>query len=128
MEVLKLALFCTAALVPLVLLKKQAAEQAILLTAAVLSLVVYRCLTYVTPILDTLEKLFARAGIESAYFLVLLRTVAASLVTRLCADLCRDGGSQAFASLVEIAGTIAALLISLPVLEAVTELLLGYFS
>lgn len=126
MEAIKLALFCAAALVPLVLLKKQTAEQAILLTAGVLVLILYRCLSYVMPIIDTLESLFVRAGIESAYFSVLLRSVAASLVTRLCADLCRDGGSQALASLVEIVGTVAALLISMPVLETVIKLLLSY--
>lgn len=128
MEVLKLALCCVAALVPLVLLKKQAAEQALLLTVAVLGLVIYRSLTYLGPILTMLETLFTRAGIESAYLEILLKTVAASMVTHLCADLCRDGGSQALATLVEIAGTIAALLIALPVIQAVGELLLQYFS
>ena len=127
MEVLKLELFCAAALVPLSLLKKYAAEQAVLLSAAVLALVVYRCLSYSETILRTMEELCERAGIESEYFAILLRTVAASLVTHLCADLCRDGGSQALATLVEIIGAVAALLISLPILEAVTQLLLGYF-
>ena len=49
-------------------------------------------------------------------------------MTRLCADLCKDGGSQALASAVELAGAAAALLIALPLLGAVTELLLGYFT
>lgn len=124
---MKLAFLCVIALLPLALLKKYSAEQAMLLTLAVAALVVFRCISFVTPLLDTLEGLFSRAGIESAYIAVLLRTVAASLVTHICADLCRDGGSQTLATLTEIAGTIAALLISLPVLEAVTELLLGCF-
>lgn len=127
MEELKLTLFCVAAIIPLSLLKKHAAEQAVLLTAAVLALVAYRGLVCIVPVLDTLEALFMRAGIQSEYISILLRTVAASLVTHLCADLCRDGGSQALATLTEIVGTIASLLISLPVLEAVAELLLGYF-
>lgn len=127
MDVLKLALFCVAALVPLSLIKKYASEQAVLLTAAVMALVVFHSLSYVGTILRVLEKLCERAGIESEYFGVLLRTVAASLVTHLCADLCRDSGSQALATLVEISGTVAALLISLPILEAVTQLLLSYF-
>ena len=63
---------------------------------------------------------------EAAYLTVLLRTLAAALVTRLCADLCRDGGSQALASAVELAGAAASLVIALPLLEAVVELLLGW--
>ena len=58
---------------------------------------------------------------------ILLRTLAAALVTRLCADLCKDGGSQALASAVEIAGAAAALAIAMPLLKAVIELLLRYF-
>ena len=127
MDILKLALFCVVTLVPMVLIKKQAGEQAILLTAAVAAILIYRALAYVTPLLSELERLFTRAGIESTYFSILLKTVAASLVTRLCADLCRDSGSQTLATLSEIVGTIAVLLISIPVFEAVIDLLLGCF-
>ena len=65
---------------------------------------------------------------ETAYAAVLLRILAAALVTRFCADLCRDGGSQALAAAVETAGAVAALVIALPLLEAVVGLLLGYFT
>ena len=39
----------------------------------------------------------------------------------------QDGGSQALASAVEIAGAAAALAIAMPLLKAVIELLLRYF-
>ena len=58
---------------------------------------------------------------------VLLKTVAAALVTKLCADLCRDGGSQALATTVEAAGAVAALVLAMPLLRAMAELLLGFF-
>ena len=115
------------ALLPMSLLKKYSAEQAVLLTIAVTAMVVLRALSVAAPFLDTLEELFTRAGVEGTYINVLLRTVASALITRLCADLCRDGGSQTLAALVEITGSIAAMLISMPVLEAVADLLMGYF-
>ena len=114
-------------LLPLTLLKKYSGEQALLLTLALTAFVVLRCISIAAPLVDTLETLFERTGIESAYIEILLRTVAASLVTRISSDLCRDGGSQALATLVEIAGTVSVLLLSLPILEAVAELLLGQF-
>lgn len=118
---------CAAALLPFALLKKHSPEQALLLALAVAALVVFRCISLAAPLLKTLEELFQRAGIEGAYIAVLLRTVAAALVTHLCAGLCRDGGSQVMASAVELTGAVAALVIALPLLEAVTELMLGYF-
>ncbi len=118
---------CAAALLPFALLKKYSPEQALLLALAVTSIVLFRCISLAAPLLGTLEALFRRAGIEGAYIAVLLRTVAAALVTHLCAGLCRDGGSQIMAAAVELSGAVAALLIALPLLEAVTELMLGYF-
>ena len=126
MEILKLAALCAVCVLPVVLLRRKTPEQALLLTAPVLAVVLARCLTLAAPLLEELRLLFGRAGVEAAYLTVLLRTLAAALVTRLCADLCRDGGSQALASAVELAGAAASLVIALPLLEAVVELLLGW--
>lgn len=125
---MKLSALCVALMVPVLLLRKKTPEQALLLTVAILAVALARCLSAAAPVLEELRDLFQRSGVEPAYVSILLRTVAAALVTRLCADLCRDGGSQALATAVEAAGAVAALLISLPLLRAVVELLLGYFT
>ncbi len=127
MELLKLAALCAVCLLPVVLLRKQTPEQALLLTAAILAVAAARCLSLALPLLEEIRALFQLAGIEPAYLSILLRTLAAALVTRLCADLCKDGGSQALASAVETAGAVAALAIAMPLLKAVIELLLMYF-
>ena len=127
MDILKLTLLCVLVLLPLAILKKYAAEQAVLVTITAAVFVVFRLIAYLSPLLGTLEELYRRSGIEEGQITILFRTVAASLVTHLCANLCRDGGSQTLAALVEIAGTVAVLLIAMPLFDAVTDLLLGYF-
>lgn len=127
MDILKLALVCVITLLPLAILKKYSSEQAVLVTIAAASFAVFRLIAYLAPLLGTLEELYQRAGIEGSHIAILFRTVAASLITHLCADLCRDGGSQTLATLVEIAGAVSVMLIAMPLLEAVTELLLRYF-
>ena len=127
MDLIRLAFFCVVILLPLALLKKYSAEQAILLTIAVAVLIGIRFVSVIVPFLTTLEQLLSRAGFDREYIDILFRTVAASLATHLCADLCRDGGSQTLATLAESAGTVAVILIAMPLLKAVTDLLLGYF-
>lgn len=127
MELLKLAALCAVCILPVVLLRKQTPEQALLLTIAILAVAAARCVSLAMPLMEELRALFDRAGIEPIYLSILLRTLAAALVTRLCADLCKDGGSQALASAVETAGAVAALAIAMPLPKAVVELLLGYF-
>ena len=124
---MRLAALCAVCMLPVALLRRTAPEQALLLTTSILAAALARCLCLAAPVLEEVRALFERAGIEAAYVSVLLRTTAAALVTRLCADLCRDGGSQSLAAAVETAGALAVLLIALPLLRAVTELLLGYF-
>ena len=127
MELMKLAALCAVCVLPVALLRKTAPEQALLLIIAVLAVALARCLALAAPVLEEVRALFGRAGIDTMHVSVLLRTTAAALVTRLCADLCKDGGSQALASAVEIAGAVAALAIAMPLLKAVIELLLMYF-
>lgn len=128
MELIRIMTVCVICLPAVLLVKKAAPEQALLLTAAAVLAAGLGCLTLTMPVVEKLRSLFAQAGLDSGYVSVLLKTLAAAVVTRLCADLCRDGGSQALGSAVELAGAGASLLIAMPLLEAVTELLQGYFT
>ena len=127
MGLLKLAALCAICVLPVTLLRRKTPEQALLLTIAILAVVLAECLAEAAPLLEELRGLFEQAGVETAHISVLLRTTAAALVTRFCADLCKDGGSQALASAVETAGAAASLLIALPLLKAVVTLLTGFF-
>lgn len=128
MELLRLMGLCALCLLPVMVLRGKNPEQALLLVLAIAAVVLGRVLALAAPLLERLDALFQQAGVESGHVAILLRTVAAALVTRLCGDLCRDGGSQTLGTVVELAGAAAALLIALPLLEAVAQLLLGYFT
>ncbi len=127
MELLKLAALCVVCLLPVTLLRRKTPEHALLLTIAILTVALAQCLRVGAPLLAEVRSLFERAGIETAHVSILLRTLAAALVTRFCSDLCRDGGSQALASAVETAGAVTALVIALPLLRSVADLLLGFW-
>ena len=128
MELLQLMGLCALCLLPILVLRKNAPEQALLLVLAIGAVVLARVLALAAPLLEQLRTLFDQAGVDSSHVSILLRTVAAALVSRLCGDVCRDSGSQTLGTVVELAGAAAALLIALPLLEAVAGLLLGYFT
>lgn len=118
--------FCVLLLIPIIVVKKKVPEHGLLLTLAAVMAVVFRCISVTAPLLKTMEDLVLRAGLDGLHIGILLRTVAVSLVSHLCAGLCRDGGSQALASVVELSGATAVLVIGLPLLEAVVEMLLKF--
>ena len=127
MEYFRLMGLCVVVLLPCAILKREASEQSVLLILGVVILVAFRAVTMTAPLLKTFEAILSRVGVEDMYMDILLRSVAVSLVSHLCANLCRDGGSQALASVVELSGAVAVLVIALPLLEAVTDLLMRYF-
>lgn len=128
MDLIRIMGVCVICLPAVLLVKKAAPEQALLLTASAVLAAGLGCVSLTVPAVEKLRELFARAGLEDAYTAVLMKTLAAAVVTRLCADLCRDGGSQSLAGAVELAGAGASFLMAMPLLEAVTDLLLGYFT
>lgn len=118
--------FCVILLIPIIVVKKKVPEHGLLLTLAGVLVVVFRCISITAPLITTMEELVLHSGLDGLHIEILLRTVAVSLVSHLCAGLCRDGGSQALAAVVELAGAAAVLVIGLPLLEDVVELLLKF--
>ena len=53
----------------------------------------------------------------------LFKTVGIAMVSRLGSDLCRDAGEGAMASVLEISGSLGAIVVSLPLFEAVWDML-----
>lgn len=127
MELLRLVGLCILCMGPLVLLRKSAPEQALLLTLAVFCVGTLWCISLAAPLVSALRELGERAGLGGKHLDVLLKAVGTALVTRVGSDLCRDGGSQTMAGLVELLGAVAALIVAMPLIREVLELLGGYF-
>ncbi len=126
-ELIKLAGVCVVCVPLAALLRRREPELALTLTAAALTLALVHSLGAAAPALEELRRLMDLAGLKAAPFGVLLRCLGAAVVTRIAAGLCRDGGSQALAEAVELAGALAGLTIALPLVRSVTELVLGFF-
>lgn len=56
-------------------------------------------------------------------FVPLLKTLAIAVVSKTCGDVCRDTGQSAIAGLIELAGTVSALLCALPLLGLVWDMM-----
>ena len=85
MELLKLAALCAVCLLPVVLLRKQAPEQALLLTIAILAVTAARCLSLALPLLEEVRTLVERLEIP-----VWFATLGASNAVVVQGDLPKD--------------------------------------
>lgn len=117
------ALCVVAALLALVV-RRGSPEAALLLTLGAAAAVLLSLAGSLELLLEFLGELVEESGLSRALFVPLYKTVGIALVVKIGGSLCRDAGESALASAVETAGTVCALLVSLPLLRAVLALLL----
>lgn len=121
--IVKVTAICLVAALLAVLLKKSNPELAMLLAVAA-------CVAVLTVVMQGLEGIYAFfdelvtwGGLSSDIFSPLLKTVGIALTTRVGTELCKDADENAMASLVEITGAFGAILVCIPLFQAVWEML-----
>ena len=120
--VLRLAALCLLGALLAVLLRRGGGELALLLVLAVCGVAV-ALLEPLGQLRDFWEEASAWGQLPEQLFQPLLKTVCIALICRTGSDLCRDAGEGALASVLETAGAVAAIVVSLPLFRAVWDLL-----
>ncbi|MCQ2418955.1 MAG: stage III sporulation protein AD [Clostridia bacterium] len=104
-------------------LRKNADLMATLLSVALCVAAGAFALHLLSPVLTFLEQLQALSGLSETMVAPLLKTVAVGFLTKITASVCRDASQTAAADAVELGGSILALYLALPLLNAVLALL-----
>ena len=105
-------------------IKKLTPDLALIIALCAATLIMTMALTAFRPIRELMDTLADRAGLSAAVLSPVVKTVGVALLTRVTSELCRDAGEGGLASAVEIAGGACALLVCLPLFEAVLGLIL----
>lgn len=103
------------------LLKKGNQELGLLLSLGACVLIGGFVLQLAEPVVDFLGKLRSLAGLDMVLMTPLLKSIGMGILAQICSCICKDGGESALAGLIELCGTLLALYLSLPLLEAVIE-------
>ena len=117
------AVICIAAAVMCKLVEKNNREFSLVIAlAAALAVMVY-VLMKLTQITDIVDDLFSKAGVNKQYAQIIYKALGICYITQLGSNCCRDCGESGLASAVETAGRIAILVVSLPLFNAITDII-----
>ncbi len=105
------------------ILRKNSKELAIVLSLAACALIGVLLVQLAEPVVDFLKKLRNISGLDEALMQPLLKTVGIGLLTQISANVCADAGENAIAKLIEVCGGVLALYVSIPLLEAVLQMM-----
>lgn len=123
-QVFQVTGLCVVGALLALVLKKGSPELALLLALAAVAAVLLTLAGALGELLGFFREIGAASGLSEDLFIPLYKTVGIALVVKVGSSLCHDAGESALASAVETAGTVCALLVSLPLLRAVLALLL----
>ena len=109
------ALALTAALIGIVL-RRTNPEMTLLLSICTVVLIIGAALGFTksfTELAQTVQRIF---GVSETLIKPVIKCVAVAIITKMTSDLCKDSAQAAAASAVELAGTVCALCIIMPLL------------
>jgi len=104
-------------------LRRQTPELALLLTVCAGVWILTLTAQGLGAAMELMKELAGLAGLSEELLEPLVKTVALSILTRLTAEICRGAGESGVAAFVEMAGTVLALVVALPLVRAVTVLM-----
>ena len=122
--VFRITALCLTAALLAVVVKRGSGELAMLVSLAAVTAVLLGLAEEMGELVAFLRELGQRSGLPEELFRPLYKTLGIALVVRAGGALCRDAGESALAAALEMAGAVCALLVALPLLQAVLELLM----
>jgi len=118
---IKIALFALVVLVVIVLLRQYHPEYALMAALVGGGIILIFISVQLAEPLFTLLKMLASYGAPEELTGYILKALGICIITKFSADMCSDFGQTSLAGKVEMAGKIALLLLSLPILQNILE-------
>ena len=104
-----------------VVVRKQTQELAVVLALTAGVIVLCSMISSLEYILSFLNDLVERVGISGAIFSPVLKVTGIAVITRIATAFCKDIGESGIAYTLEFAGSVCALVVTIPLAKAVIQ-------
>lgn len=126
MDIFKIAIICIVAAIFAVIFRQQRPELSILLAVITAVLALHLIFNALISPINSISQKLEGYGIELSYFKIALKALGIGYVTSFAADICKDAGQTALASLSETVGKCSIFLLSVPLVINIVDLALGF--
>jgi len=76
-------------------------------------------------VIDTINNIVTRTGINNDVFATLLRIIGIGYITEFAASICKDAGNDSMAGKVLLAGKVVILVLALPIVNNLIDIIVG---
>ena len=124
MEIIKIVGIGFIALFMIIILKQYKPEYAIYVSIIAGIIIIILVMDKLTNIIHLLTSLQNKGSINNQFILILLKITGIAFLTEYSSSICKDEGETAVATKIDIGGKIIIIAISIPIIQALLELLL----
>lgn len=118
-SILKVAAIAVASVLCMVVVKKQTPEIGVVLGLLAGTIILFLTIPAFRNAKELMEQLADTANISPAVLTPVIKTVGIAIITKLAAEICKDAKEGGVAAFVEMAGAALALVVCVPLIEAV---------
>ena len=105
------------------LIKKSNPELSLLLSACTVAVILASVIGLAQGIKDLAEAVHTVSGSKETLVSPVLKCVAIAVITKITTELCRDSSQASLASAVELAGTVCAVCIAMPLIMSMLKMI-----
>ncbi len=111
-----------------VLVRSHRPELGICTAAATGLVILTTCLPPLKSVIDEIEEICIQAHINTAYFKAIIKIIGIAYLTQFASSVASDAGENAIAKKLELAGKVAVLIITLPIIRALMRVIIEALS
>ena len=125
-QVLKVVAIGILACILGVTIKKEYPVGTLLVSLAAAVVILFFTMSLLRPVKEFIDDLARTAELSPSVLAPFYKTLGIAIITRVASEACEDAKEKAFGVYIEVAGAVAALYVSLPLLSAVFKLVSSY--
>lgn len=124
-DIVRIAAITVAAVLCCAVIKKQTPELALALALTAGAIVLWTIMSSLEYVTDFISQMAEMAGLSPAVLAPVVKVMGISIVTHAAGELCRDAKESGLAAFLEFAGTVTALVVTVPLAQAVLNTVSG---
>ena len=125
MEIFKIAAIGIIAALLIVFLRESKPEIALIVSLAAGALILIFVVDYLVQAFQVFEILMEKSGIDKDLIGAIIKIVGIGYITEFAANICLDSNNKAIADKIQFGGKVLILVISVPLLNAMIDIILS---
>lgn len=124
MDIIKIIGIGLISLIIIIIIKQYRPEFSIYVSIISGILIISLCMDKLTEIVNMLQALSNKTGLNAEYLGILLKITGIAILTEFAVSICNDSGESAIATKIDLGGKIIIISISIPIIVALIELII----